>query len=153
MHKVHKTEFLRRKDELIRLAVNARKRANSHRGFYVGCAVLAYNGLKYKIFAGANLKPESDSGKMCSEEEALKNTRRDGFNIIIAIAVAGPNQEDGESGLKTTTLPPCGDCRRLFQDLKSVQDNTIVYTFCPDTGAAEQQTVGELIERHSKSMH
>lgn len=134
-------------------------KAESYRGFTVGCAMLAVkkidpeeDDLLYGIFLGANINRKNgtraEGNRRCAEDIALEAATKAGFDRVIAIVVVGIPQRDEED---TLTLHPCGaTCRPMFASSPLVPSDTIVYTSLPEGGAHEEHTVAELLARHQK---
>lgn len=124
-------------------AAAAAAQALSYRNFRVGCAVYAwkpwregddlanYLGARWRVFTGANLKPDPDTQKFCAERSAINASRSAGYTKIIGFAVVGKPQPDDESGLTHSTLHPCGVCRRTLGALPEVSGETRVLTGSP----------------------
>ena len=152
MKKSDVSEYHRKKENLVRQARQASKKANSYRGFQVGCAVLAGRKGKgknrYRVFVGANLKPISDGPKICAEQIAIGAAISNGFERIIAIVVTGQPQPDSASGLNPLTLHPCWACRNLLESMPQVGQDTIILTTHNHSGPQEEHTLSELLARH-----
>lgn len=139
---------------LVERAKEAQRKANSYRNFHVGCAVWAFKtdatdvAERWAIFTGGNIKVAEGSRPVCAEQLALGAAKSDGYDKIIAMVVMGEPQEDAESGLRSRTLHPCGECRRIFQALPEVSSDTLLLTLTPDKQTHEQFSVGELIRLH-----
>ena len=144
----HQAAFQRRRKNLIRRARKAAARANSWRGFRVGCAVLAWNGKKYQSFVGANVKPVDGGSKFCSEWQAIGTARAEGFHLIVAVVVSGKPQMDQRSGFEPPTLHPCEACRFLMRNISEILDDTIILTVCNSEGPEEEMSFLELWELH-----
>ncbi len=150
MNRQHVDMYLTLKDLLVAMARKSAQRGSSYREFFVGCAVLAYNGRVYRIFRGVNLYPIKGETKVCAEQSALGAARACGFDFLVAIVVAGDAQRDGESDISSPTLHPCGNCRRLLQSLPEVQGDTIVYTVGRgQRSPTEEHTVKEILRLHN----
>jgi len=106
--------------------------AKSYRGFKVGCAMLGYRRNvpvyipKVGIVTGFNIKESPNGPKTCAEQNALEEIKRERFDLVIALAVAGVPQEDHASGKCHENLYPCGGCRKLLVESPYFKDNTVV---------------------------
>ncbi|MBI4363380.1 MAG: hypothetical protein HY545_00850 [Candidatus Doudnabacteria bacterium] len=152
MHRHHVDVYLLLKVFLKSIAREAAYLGDNHRDFLVGCAILAYNGHEYGIFWGANFMPFTKPGpKICAEINALRNTRRAGFQEIIAIVVAGLPQKDEVTGKTPRTLPPCVDCRSNLSGWKGVSPDTMIYTVHRFEEVEEERTFAHLLEEYALS--
>ncbi len=95
-------------EELIHLAIEARKNAISPTGYYVGVAALTKAG---KVYTGCNLGSEDGLYNICAERTAMVKMLSEGRQEITKIAVVGGKQDE----LIVTT--PCGICRQLLIEL------------------------------------
>ena len=95
-------------DELINLAIEARKNAKSPTKYYVGVALLTKSG---KVYTGCNLGSENGIFNICAERVAIVKMLSEGDEKIEKIAVVG-----GKENELVLTLP-CGVCRQLIYDL------------------------------------
>ena len=95
-------------EELIHLAIEARKNAVSPTGYYVGSAIYTTSG---KVYTGCNLATEDGLYNICAEQTAIVKMFSEGKEQIEKIAVFGGKGED----LIFTT--PCGICRQLLLDV------------------------------------
>ena len=92
-------------EELINLAISARKNAISPTKYYVGAAILTKSG---KVYTGCNLGTEDALFNICAERTAIVKLYSEGKDEIEKIAVVG-----GTDGNLTFTMP-CGICRQLL---------------------------------------
>jgi cytidine deaminase len=91
------------REELIRLAIEARKRAYApYSNYPVGAALLTVSG---KIFTGVNIENAAYPTTMCAERVAVFKAVSEGEREFTAIAVATAN---GGS--------PCGSCRQVLAE-------------------------------------
>lgn len=95
-------------NELIKLAIEARKNAKSPTKYYVGAALQTKSG---KIYTGCNLGSENGIYNICAERTAIVKMLSEGETKIEKIVVVG-----GKESNLTLTLP-CGVCRQLIYDL------------------------------------
>ncbi|MCR4391699.1 MAG: cytidine deaminase [Candidatus Acetothermia bacterium] len=94
--------------ELVRLAVEARKRAYApYSKFPVGAALLAADG---RVFTGGNVENASYGLTVCAERVALFKAVSEGARDFLALAVACGD----------APCSPCGACRQ------------VLYEFAPD---------------------
>jgi len=146
--------YERVKNNLVRIAREVAVRGCNHRGFKVGCAVFVWRpegvGLseKYRIFKAANAKPLRDSRKFCAEMTAVNFARSNGYERVIAIAIAGLPQPDGGSGIESKTLHSCEDCRPFLAALPEVMRDTRILTIHNHTGLVEEFTLEEMLRIH-----
>jgi cytidine deaminase len=91
------------RDELVRLAIEARKRAYAPYSHYpVGAALLTATG---KIFTGVNIENAAYPTTVCAERVAVFKAVSEGEASFAAIAVVTLN---GGS--------PCGSCRQVLAE-------------------------------------
>ena len=95
-------------EELIKLAIEARKNAKSPTKYYVGVAIKTKSG---KVYTGCNLGSENGLYNICAERTAIVKMFSEGETEIEKIAVVGGMENE----LKLTI--PCGICRQLIFDL------------------------------------
>lgn len=144
------------KQELIERARKVAENAASYRGFKVGCALLARRPKgettlgHYKIITAANVKPLRDGPKACAEQTALAYAHSNGFEHAVVIVIAGEPQADEKSGLETSTLHPCWQCRVLMKTLPLVTDETLIITIRNHAGEMEEHTFKELLQLHER---
>jgi len=151
MDKKHVHKYLKLKNTLINKARQIRLKGYQHRGFLVGCATLVFDGTQYRIFTSANFMPIKGWTKVCAEQGALVAARNQGsYPLIVAIVVCGEPQPDEESGITSTTLHPCGNCRRFFRGFPEVKADTIICTVSVDEkGPQDECTFFELWQLHT----
>lgn len=150
MELYHRAMYVKMHERLEESARSAAVFAFSYRGFQVGCAVLAWNSKgRYKIFTGSNIKPEEDGPKVCAEQVAIGAARSEGYDLIVALAVAGEPQQDSVSGIYPPTLHPCWICRRLLGTLPEIRPDTVVLTLGNGNGVVEELSVETLLKMHS----
>lgn len=153
---ISREEQLRRVNwlHLIARAQEARENASSYRNFRVGCAVWAFKtdairaGERWAVFTGSNFKAGKDARPVCAEQFTLGAAKSAGYDTIIAMVVIGEPQPDAESGVRSKTLHPCGECRRMFQLMPEVNPDTLLLTLTPDEQTQEHFLIGELIALH-----
>lgn len=93
----------KRRDELIRLAGEARRRAYVPYSHYpVGAALLTSTG---KVFTGVNIENAAYPATICAERVAVFKAVSEGETSFVAIAVVTLN---GGS--------PCGSCRQVLAE-------------------------------------
>jgi cytidine deaminase len=91
------------REELIRLAIEARKRAYApYSNYPVGAALLSASG---KIYTGVNVENAAYPTTICAERVAVFKAVSEGERKFIAIAVVTTN---GGS--------PCGSCRQVLAE-------------------------------------
>ena len=95
-------------EELIKLAIEAKKNAISPTNYHVGAALKTKSG---KIYTGCNLGSENALFNICAERVAIVKMLSDGEKEIEKIAVVGGIED------KLTLTLPCGICRQLIFDL------------------------------------
>ncbi len=154
MESNHLEAFNRVRKDLIRIARKVAERGYSYRGFKVGCAVLVWRpkgiGLteRYRIFQAANAKPIEGKRKFCAEMAATVFARSNGYELVIAIAIAGLPQRDGKSGIQSKTLHPCEECREFLPGLPEITRDTIILSVHNHSGKVEQHTFEEILRIH-----
>ena len=96
-------ETLHQRDELLELALAARKNAYAkYSNYSVGAALLGVSG---KIYTGVNVENASFPLCMCAERTAIFKAVSEGEREFQAIAIAS---ENGGS--------PCGGCRQVLSE-------------------------------------
>ena len=95
-------------EDLIKLAIEARKNAKSPTKYYVGVAIKTKSG---KFYTGCNLGSENGLYNICAERTAIVKMLSDGETEIEKIVVVGGPEE------KLIFTLPCGICRQLIFDL------------------------------------
>ncbi len=150
--------YAKDRERLIDRARQAAMHATNHRGFLVGCVVLAWSsrwgeGRQYRLFGGANMMPLRDGPKICAELVAMGAALAAGAEKIVAIVVAGDPQKDDQSGMEMPTLHPCWICRTMLRHLPGVEDDTIVLTVCNGEGPTEEFTFAKLLSTHNGGSH
>lgn len=134
---------------LVTMARDARRRAQSYRGFRVGVAAVALqsqNG-QIDIFTGENTKPNATKFKVCAETRAIRQAHRKGFDTVVGLVVTGPPQPDGGSNRVSPTLHCCEDCRH--HNFPKLRPDTLVATVHPDQNRFQLMTVDELGQLHA----
>jgi cytidine deaminase len=92
------------KEQLIRLAAEARHRARTFSGFHVGAALLTDTG---EVVTGCNVEIASTRSSICAERTALVRAVALGFKNFTAIAVVSDASHP---------VSPCGFCRQYLID-------------------------------------
>ncbi len=95
-------------EELIMLAIEARKKAITPTHYYVGVALQTVSG---KIYTGCNLGSTNGLFNICAERVAIVKMLSEGKEKIEKIAVVGGPED------KLIPTTPCGICRQLIYDL------------------------------------
>ncbi len=154
MESRHLEALQRVRPDLIRIARSTAERGFSYRGFKVGCAGFFYRpkgiGLteRYRIFRAANAKPLEGKSKFCGEMTTSCYARSNGYELIIALAVAGLPQPDGGSGIKSDTLHPCEDCRPFLSGLPEARPDTRIITIHNHNGIVQDFSLQRILEIH-----
>lgn len=109
-----------KKEELIRLALEARKNAYAPYSHYaVGAALLAENG---ECFTGCNIESASYGATNCAERTAIFKAVSEGKRNFRAIAIAG-----GMAGEEPVDYAyPCGICRQVMKEFMTEDFQIIV---------------------------
>jgi len=121
------------KEELIRIAIDARKNSYSpYSGFAVGAALLCTDG---SVYIGSNVENASYPLCMCAERICLYNAMMDGKgrDDFLAFAVVGDTEEP---------VSPCGACRQVLQELYPADKPIYMANL---HGATKTTTVAELL--------
>lgn len=95
-------------EELINLAIEARKNAKSPTKYYVGVALETKTG---KVYTGCNLGSENGLYNICAERTAIVKMLSEGESEIKKIIVVGGPEDN------LVYTAPCGICRQLIFDL------------------------------------
>lgn len=108
------------KEELIRLALDARKNAYVPYSHYaVGAALLTEDG---EYFSGCNIESASYGATNCAERTAIFKAVSEGKRNFRAIAVAG-----GMEGKEPVDYAyPCGICRQVMKEFAAEDFQVIV---------------------------
>lgn len=108
------------KEELIRLALDARKNAYVPYSHYaVGAALLTEDG---EYFSGCNIESASYGATNCAERTAIFKAVSEGKRSFRAIAVAG-----GMEGKEPVDYAyPCGICRQVMKEFAAEDFQVIV---------------------------
>lgn len=96
-------------EELINLAIEAKKNAKTPTKYHVGVALKTKSG---KVYTGCNLGSENALFNICAERVAIVKMLSEGEDEIEKIIVVG-----GYENELICTLP-CGICRQLIFDLE-----------------------------------
>lgn len=128
-----RAEFENARFKLIQAARLQWEKGVSYRGFKVGCAVLAWQPKEgWLVYGAHNFKPEkrkeSGKDKRCAERNALDAAQKDGCIKIAAIVTVSDQRSTGDDNRSPHgVLHSCKDCRDLFKELQSIDEETIVY--------------------------
>lgn len=96
--------------ELIRLAIEARKKAYApYSGYMVGAAVLTN---ELRIYTGCNIENAAYTPTICAERTAVSKAVSEGWRRFLAIAVVGSPKGDEI----TQYAFPCGVCRQVLRE-------------------------------------
>jgi len=159
--RVHLKVLQRLCNSLISEAREAAKDAISYRPipFQVGAAGLFFKSgpscvfARYKIFTGANFKPfkgrPGNDPTLCAEKMALEWAKQEGYEYMVAMAIAGDAQEDSVSKLKPPTLHCCHCCRVMFEESDLVGESSLLITVDRRKPMIEVHTVGEILRKHN----
>ena len=123
--------FSQRREEMRRVALKAREKAVSHRGFHVGSAVLAVkfnpDGSEiFEIYPGANYTPEKKRDeeikaetKWCSERVAINLALAERAKFIVGIVTVSDrkNDEREQGEQANNVLCTCPQCKELLRHL------------------------------------
>jgi len=137
-------------------AREAAEKAKNYRGCTVGSAVLAVNFLSSgkidtHVFVGTNLMLKEGGQKFCAEMVAIMSAIANGFEHIMAIAVAGPPQPDDASGADLGKIIPCEDCREVMQGLDEVTEDTVIFLMTNHGDEPEPHTFGQILQEAYKA--
>lgn len=95
-------------EELIKLAIEAKKNARTPTKYYVGAALKTKSG---NVYTGCNLGSENGIFNICAERVAIVKMLSEGEEEIEKIVVVGGKEDE-----LVFTLP-CGVCRQLILDM------------------------------------
>ncbi len=127
----------RKKEDLIALALEARKKAYaSYSHFPVGAALLTESG---QVYTGCNVENASYGLSICAERVALFKAVAAGERRFKAIAV-----------VTETMATPCGSCRQVLAEFG--EDELQVIVADPE-GQVKIYTLGELLPASFTSKH
>ncbi len=116
----YEERWLQAVPELEKIALKARERAHSWKGFHVGIGALLHlpDGT-FNLASGANHKAASgprQPGDHCAEEDidvAMHDMRCD---EAVGMVVVAPPQQDDHSGFDLGVTINCGHCRKRFDE-------------------------------------
>ena len=115
--------------ELMQKAIEARQKAYApYSKFYVGAAILLYNG---EIIIGSNQENASYPSGLCAERTAVYYAGAKYPNakmLKMAITAASQNQQTD------SPIPPCGACRQALVEYEVRQKEPIEIYFMGETG-------------------
>ena len=131
--------------------LTAEQEAVSYREFYVGASayVLDEEHARSAILHGSNLTPYKGAPKRCAELEVVQKAEALGYKKLLYLVVTGPLQPDEHSGVVSSTLHPCFDCRKLFLASSLIEDETVIVPIGENGETSEMFTVAELIALHA----
>ena len=95
-------------EELIKLAIEAKKKANSPTKYKVGAILQTESG---RIYSGCNLGSNNGIFNICAERVAIVKMLSEIQEKITKIVVVGGIEDELSKTL------PCGVCRQLIYDL------------------------------------
>ena len=117
------------KDELVALAIEARKQSYSpYSGYAVGAALLTKSG---KVYQGTNIENAAYSTTICAERTAIFKAVYEGEREFESIAVV---TKDGGS--------PCGSCRQVLAEFGV---DTVVWIANEQGKIIQETTVDSLL--------
>ena len=125
---------------LLEVARDAAARAYApYSSFPVGAAVLTGDDT---IVPGANIENASYGLTVCGERAAVFRAVADGHREIRAVAVSAP---------KAPGTTPCGACRQVLDEFRSIDTDTIVIVDNGEGESANIVTLTELLPRSFRS--
>ena len=125
---------------LLEVARDAAARAYApYSSFPVGAAVLTADNT---IVPGANIENASYGLTVCGERAAVFTAVADGHREIRAVAVSAP---------KAPGTTPCGACRQVLDEFRSIDTDTIVIVDNGEGESANIVTLTELLPRSFRS--
>ena len=125
---------------LLEVARDAAARAYApYSSFPVGAAVLTADDT---IVPGANIENASYGLTVCGERAAVFTAVADGHREIRAVAV---------SASKAPGTTPCGACRQVLDEFRSIDTDTIVIVDNGESESANIVTLTELLPRSFRS--
>ncbi|HYH12215.1 MAG TPA: cytidine deaminase [Thermomicrobiales bacterium] len=125
---------------LLEVARDAAARAYApYSSFPVGAAVLTADDT---IVPGANIENASYGLTVCGERAAVFTAVADGHREIRAVAVSAP---------KAPGTTPCGACRQVLDEFRSIDTDTIVIVDNGEGESANIVTLTELLPRSFRS--
>ncbi|MEK7582908.1 MAG: hypothetical protein AAB483_00670 [Patescibacteria group bacterium] len=160
----HLQQYREHRVELIFAAMRSRdKLTESHRDFYVGCALMTSDPSRaedpYPIYLGGNHTPEPAERKgwqkPCAERRTVKAALDQHTGLIIAFVTVSEKTSTGDEEGKHDALHPCKECRKMFRELLAknlLRPDSIVCNVNDkdvDTGGElkiEERTVQQLLD-------
>jgi cytidine deaminase len=133
-------------------ARDARKNAESYRGFSVGACGYAIrnDGTERLIKHGANFKNAPGDSSIDIHAEDLVLQKLVPGDQLVVLSVVGMIQEDHGSGLSPATLHPCIKCRHLLKNSPYVTDSTLIVAATPDGKEVEWGLLEDFENYHNK---
>lgn len=125
-----KNDLNAQEQQLCEAAFEARKKAYApYSQFYVGCALLLENG---EIVSGSNQENAAYPTGSCAERTTIFWTSANfpGIKIKKLFVVGAP-----KDALKSTPIPPCGNCRQSILEYEVQQKEDIEIFFASMDGA------------------
>ena len=114
------------RSELIRLALEARKRAYTpYSHFKVGAALLTKEG---KVYQGCNIENAAYTPSNCAERTAFFKAISEGDYNFAAIAIVGGAEDAKELEL----CAPCGVCRQIMMEFCDYNEFEIILAKNPE---------------------
>lgn len=105
--------------ELIRFAIEARKKAYApYSGYMVGAAVLTN---ELRIYTGCNIENAAYTPSICAERTAISKAVSEGWRRFKAIAVVG-----SPKGEITQYAFPCGVCRQVMREFADADTFVVI---------------------------
>lgn len=155
------------RSNIIQSAIDARKKAVSHRNFFVGCSVLGiepgHGSAKYGIYKGHNftlkpgeIEPNTGQNKRCAERGAVEiaQTRA---NAITAVVIISKETNTGDGNKSHNALLPCKECRMMYREMlkKGVMREDTVICSVNDANSEqiiEERTLKELFDLYPEDV-
>lgn len=134
--------------------VAAKNDSESYRGFLVGATAFAVNMATQEtdLLASGNTKRNEHKTKVCAEKKVLNKAKKVGASRVIGLAVVATTDVEQiaeVTGVKTSTLHPCGDCRTLFDGHAMVRDDLIIVTAGLEDDKYQVHTAAELRDSYA----
>jgi cytidine deaminase len=127
---------LEQRDELIRLACEARERAYApYSNYRVGAAILLADG---RFYTGVNVENASYGLSICAERTAVFKMVSEGRGEIVAVAVSTANAGS-----------PCGACRQVLAEFAG----DVPVWLVDGVGNGRQTTLHTLLPDHFGPEH
>ena len=144
MHPMHYEALRHRIPYMFQCVCDSNGRPKSYRKYNVSAIGFAYNSTleKYGTFLGVNIKPIENMRTTCAEAVVMGSALAAGYDVIIAIMVAGVPQEGDEREV----LYPCDNCLLTLQVISEVPEDAYYISWNPSNNLMRMMSIGEILK-------